>query len=1166
MAIHAKLGVLVVIVAGLLGAVCAQPANAAEVTWPEEWLAFGPVPERVVPDEDALDTVPKELVIEGERLRPRKVRLYNDKIDLGALFGGKESGKTVYLFAPIHANEDTEVHIGTGLDWRMQWWVDGELVFDTMRAGNQVIPIHMSNHTFTVPLSEGQHVMAVRAISGSYSFVFAAGLVEEQLAQAPQLSMPQEWTAFGPVDLAPDAITGRSVDRAALLDGKALNTVPEELVVDGEGLRGRPVRLENNHLNLGDLFDGAQQGKAAYLVSTISVDQDRDVWLGAGANWWMQWWVDGRPVYDTLVKGNEDADAALTNHVFKVPMSAGEHVLAACVVSGDEGFALHAGGPHALALRPLEDVPSGEYVRARHRHLLETRELTPDQTARAYLAIAQSYLDEEEYDAAQGEFTWVIEMPEPVDTRVAQARLGLATIHSKRLEDEAARQQLEAVLDMDDELAAQKEEASWRLPGIGLLRRIRPSRPRLFLNDEMWPGMRARALGEGRHAYERMQQRTDGLPPLEEIDTGDWGLSIAPAAFVYLMTQDKAVLAKIDRMLEKSLDQYELAYSRCKTWGDARMYNVSHAPTRISWLAGFDWVWNDLEPARRLELAARMIRTIGRHKELYPNFANWKGSFYAGDNLYWYTGLACLDEDLSKDDHALGLELLKAGFDDHRKLFELRGSVRMDDGALRPRLEYTLPAYPHAEWKFFHSWRSAVSLEIPKAWHHTALMPNHAYWNLLPPKEPGHLFRHFGLGQAWHNPGYIAPESWMRAFGGYLAQHILFYEDTHPDMARLARHLWQRMGYLRAGKYGYIPFWSEIWSPVDEHGAPLPENLPLARHFAGNGTVLMRTGSGPTDTYALFNAGGGVDCSPQYDATHFAIFKQGFLALDSGTRNSGAHSRNYWPQTVAHNCVLIRMPSETFPFGSLGQDLASNSGGQRRRPDFAKMLAFETSPLFAYAASDATGTYHRDKCARMVRQFLFFPPNHFVVFDRVAATQAGYPKKWLLHTSNEPKMDGNTFQADQGQGRLFWRTHYPLDAQLVKIGGPGEEFWADGRNWPLTEEWFRLRGPKPVGTIPEVMGHWRVEVRPGAAREQDYFLHLLQTAGQSEQEMVDSSVREIGDRIELTFAVNGRTYTLGVNKTGEVGGYIRIEDGGEALVDRPLTQEIMPQSGLALRD
>ncbi len=689
---------------------------------------------------------------------------------------------------------------------------------------------------------------------------------------------------------------------------------------------------------------------------------------------------------------------------------------------------------------------------------------------------------------------------------------------------------------------------------------IRTDHPRLFLNRDMWPGMRARALGEGKATYQAMYEIAAGLPDVDAIGRKDWAEALAPSAFVYLMTGDKALLAKIRRMLRASVDVYNAEVPRHENYGSAPRGH------RMSWLAAMDWVWNDLDPDERLGLASDMIDNVYRHLDKFPGADGYNGSFYTPDKLYWYAGVALLDDGLDEAHYAKALELLQEGYNDHQKMFAVRGRCRQDDGALRPRLEYTLPAYPDATFKFFHSWRAAVGPDIPRAWHHSALMPNHAFWNLLP--EP----QHFGLGQAWHNPGYVPFERLINPLSGYLAQHIYFYEDLYPQLANLSRFLWQRMGFERGkGKYGYVPIWSEIWSPVEARGGTLPENLPLARHFAGNGTILMRTGSGPADTYALFNAGGGVDCSDQFDATHFAIYKRGFLALDTGTRQSFPHMQDYYSQSVAHNCVLVRMPGEEF-IGMYGRDTSSNAGGQYRKPEYAKALAFETAPWFAYAASDATATYRADKCAQMVRQFLFLAPDHFLVFDRVRSERSEYPKKWLLHTANEPTVTDKTFRADQGTGRIFCRTLLPADARLEKIGGRGKEFWADGKNWPLSDRWWgsyaralpaRQRNNR---IVPEIMGRWRVEVHPGAAREQDYFLHLIQVADQSAQSMAESEVREVGDRIELTFSAGARTYTIALNKTRPVGGHIRIEEGGEMLVDRPLAQEIMPQAGLALEE
>jgi len=188
------------------------------------------------------------------------------------------------------------------------------------------------------------------------------------------------------------------------------------------------------------------------------------------------------------------------------------------------------------------------------------------------------------------------------------------------------------------------------------------------------------------------------------------------------------------------------------------------------------------------------------------------------------------------------------------------------------------------------------------------------------------------------------------------------------------------------------------------------------------------------------------------------------------------------------------------------------------------------------------------------------------VFDRVTSKRSDFPKTWLLHTANEPAVAGNEFRSDQDQGRIFCCTLYPLDAVLEKIGGPGKEFWAGGRNWPIPADspYLGTIGTDRADNVPENIGRWRVEVEPRKARERDYFLHLIQASDQTVDKMVESEVSETDDRIELAFNVGARAFAISLHKTGDVGGHIRIAEHGEVLVDRAITQEVMPQEGLAL--
>ena len=206
----------------------------------------------------------------------------------------------------------------------------------------------------------------------------------------------------------------------------------------------------------------------------------------------------------------------------------------------------------------------------------------------------------------------------------------------------------------------------------------------------------------------------------------------------------------------------------------------------------------------------------------------------------------------------------------------------------------------------------------------------------------------------------------------------------------------------------------------------------------------------------------------------------------------------------------------------------------------------------------------------MVRQLLFIPPYHFIVFDRVVSTDAAYTKRWLLHHANEPVLDGNTWHSDQDRGRIFCRTLLPADAEIEPVGGPGKEFLADGVNYPIDAGPSEQTGKsipslKPIhyDEVPELMGRWRVEVSPGAARTDDVFLHLIQVGDQTLERMDDATITQTTDTATLTFTHGGKTVTLVFNTAGDIGGSIRIETAGGVTIDRPLTQDVMHQEGLA---
>ena len=137
---------------------------------------------------------------------------------------------------------------------------------------------------------------------------------------------------------------------------------------------------------------------------------------------------------------------------------------------------------------------------------------------------------------------------------------------------------------------------------------------------------------------------------------------------------------------------------------------------------------------------------------------------------------------------------------------------------------------------------------------------------------------------------------------------------------------------------------------------------------------------------------------------------------------------------------------------------------------------------------------------------------------------------------------------------------------LDKVGGPGREFLADGVNYAIDEGPSRLivENKYPIGRmqydeIPELMGRWRMEVRPGTARKEDLFLHLIQVGDRNLQRMDEADVSVSPEGVELDFIACGSRVVISFAASGETGGHITCVRNGERLVDKDLAGMYRPR-------
>jgi len=362
-----------------------------------------------------------------------------------------------------------------------------------------------------------------------------------------------------------------------------------------------------------------------------------------------------------------------------------------------------------------------------------------------------------------------------------------------------------------------------------------------------------------------------------------------------------------------------------------------------------------------------------------------------------------------------------------------------------------------------------------------------------------------------------------------------------------------------------------LWRPIlyydpDLSAAPLQyPDQPTARHFEGVGQVVFRSGWGTDATFAVlkcqaFRSGG----HRHADENNFLLDRLGSLAIESGAdqRRPPDHVRNYFTRTVAHNTVTVMDPQE-----ALGR--SANDGGQylgewlemRRHPSQhgaynegsrlwlnGGIVAFETGEAYDYAAGDATGAYSSHKVDLFVRQVVCLKPDIFVICDRVVSDDAGFAKRWLLHTVGEPAVRGRVTVAEEAKGRLVVQTLLPADAEISVVGGEGRAFLVGDRNYPP---------PDPDRAFEP--GGWRIEVRPGAPRREDVFLHVVHASSEGSSEVLPPRLVRDGRSRGAWVAYGGREATVVFATEGNPAGHVAVTESGRVLVDRDLATGLEAQ-------
>jgi len=708
---------------------------------------------------------------------------------------------------------------------------------------------------------------------------------------------------------------------------------------------------------------------------------------------------------------------------------------------------------------------------------------------------------------------------------------------------------------------------------------LRQDHPRLLLNKEIVDTIRTQAYGVKNDAYrklratvdiannepklkfreERFTLQPDGRvkfkPPAYlggDLVYGNGSREASSAALLYLISGEPQYRDKGIKYLKMAVEYLSwcLHHQAAADW---------HSDVALNSLVAYDWLYNAMSPDDRKSLGEALLEYV---KEIQPGgkakYVRAQGGpdtgHYGSTSLLWPAGIVFSGTGINDK---LAADYLKKGYENFCAVMDYRDKISAGSGLLVAlAASYSFVAYPWSSFFFYHSGRAAFGHDFSIDYEHMRNFINWFVWASIPlPGQTG--FLHYGIGDTEH----INNQMELGHMYTHMAQLIHFYGKDHPRIEAQARAAIALLPKEKQQFVDWYPFMSLLLTGFTTEGkeakAPIDTilNGQKSYFFKGFGLAIMRSGYTPDATFAVFRSGSSYTQHQHYDENHFVIYKYGFQALDTGNRTQTLHHTNYYPQTVAHNAILIDMPEEPMPifwkaWGPTAEPAKPNQpvycdGGQNNRIK-GKCLHYESNNSFTYVVGDATASYDERKCRQAVREFLFIYPDYFVVFDRVESVSANQTKRWLLHTAHQPvKVSENLFKAENEGGSIYIQSIGPEKTQIELIGGPDKRFFTAGRNWPVTNE-------AKIYSKPNVMGEWRIEEKTSIPATKANFLHLL-TVGKRDAAPVIGKELSDPNRIGLEFVSReGIKWQILFNRTSPGGTLQGIKDG-KTIVNKELS-------------
>jgi hypothetical protein len=649
---------------------------------------------------------------------------------------------------------------------------------------------------------------------------------------------------------------------------------------------------------------------------------------------------------------------------------------------------------------------------------------------------------------------------------------------------------------------------------------VREAHPRLFIDDVQ--EMIRRCDGPLADDYQIVKQRADDAVKRGGIQyiSNAWSIpeDLMNCGIAYLVER------------QRGHDAQPYAETIIKQWGDGSLI-ANREGSHFGYHAiAYDWIYDALTPEQRVRFGDALgswLRFFTDKPEILLKWGHWEynqtwgpihlniGNSRDSITQKLLIALAILGEGTAYDADARSFldswnqrvpaECIPA--------FDRMGGVWSESyghGAYGP-----VTVIPYA----FHAWRTATGIDLfqqLKPWGYPVESPRWVAYAMMPHNER----------TAWIDDGDGSrPAAFARA----------------APMLRDGLSQW----FADRGTSWLHERWQRVTSYDPSIQATPPDALPLGYLFPGAGHVYMRSAwNDPNATWAFFG------CGPQYaghardDEGHFLICKQGSLVSRQG--GQGHNDTDYYAGgSIIFNIVTIFDPNEKFRRDKNNE----NDGGLLRHVyesdnlprERGRIVAFEHNSEYTYAAADITKGYSDKKAREVTRQFLYLRGERefFIVFDRVEAARAEFPRHFFLHVPTEPQhqedcltwlslpeADGDKEVLSQGRSRMFLHPLLPAKGQIVIRGGPGQEAW--GHPLEPTAQYNHMT----AGRLKPPICPWRIEVGDPNSGSRSLFLHVFEIVDEQTHQpasvtLVSPAGIDIADRWQVRF-----------NPAGPLGGTI----------------------------